>query len=69
MKLAYNVPELVANTGMTRSQVYRLLESGQLVGRKVGTRWIVPVANVETFLADPSHARTAATAHPGARHA
>lgn len=68
MKLAYNIEELSAETGMTVWQIYRLIQNGRLGARKVGTRWIVPAENITTFLAERSHARTAPQAQ-AATHA
>jgi excisionase family DNA binding protein len=58
-KLAYNVPELAQATGLTKTQVYRLLENRELAGRKVGTRWIIPAENVDAFLRSRGHVSTA----------
>lgn len=41
--------EVAADLRCSIRQVQALLQSGELSGYRVGTRWRVPVANVEDF--------------------
>lgn len=53
MKLAFNLTEAASSIGVSVPTLYRLLESGQIVGRRFGRRWLIPVSAIETWLAGP----------------
>jgi excisionase family DNA binding protein len=51
-RLTCTVEEAARLLGISRTLAYRLVQSGQLPSFKVGKRRLVPVAAVETFIAD-----------------
>lgn len=55
MKLAYNIDEFIEATGISRDAAYKLVRSGEIKARKVGTSWIIPTRSIEEFLAGDEH--------------
>ncbi len=51
-KLAFSIGELPNLTGFRRSKIYSEIASGRLVARKVGTRTIVLVSDLQQYLSD-----------------
>ncbi len=51
-KLAYSVAELQKELGLGRNTISSLLNSGELQGKRVGRRWIVPASSVKKFLSE-----------------
>lgn len=51
MPVVYNVQELVAVTGLSRSKIYEEMKAGRLSARKVGRRTIFLDTEVQTYLA------------------
>ena len=49
-KLALSPGEAAEALGLSRQKVYDLLNVGELPFKKVGTRTLIPVAAIETFL-------------------
>lgn len=48
--LTYTVAEAAALVGVSESSYYALLLKGEVPGRKVGKRWVVPKPHLEQFL-------------------
>lgn len=51
MPVVYNVKELVAATGLSRSKIYEEMKAGRLSARKVGRRTIFLDGEVQNYLA------------------
>ena len=49
-KLLHTVPEAAERTGLGRTTIYALLSSGRLGSVKVGTRRLIPAAELERFV-------------------
>jgi excisionase family DNA binding protein len=49
-RMAYSPGELARVLGVSRTFAYRLVRSGRIRGVRVGSRWLVPVREVEAFL-------------------
>jgi excisionase family DNA binding protein len=49
-KVAYSVKEVQQLLSLGRSTVYNLLTLGELRGRKVGSKFIIPKSAIEEFL-------------------
>jgi excisionase family DNA binding protein len=64
-KLTYSPDELRAALGIGRGSVYDLLRSGQLRSVRVGRRIVVPISEVERFLAGIPNANCAMEAVNG----
>jgi excisionase family DNA binding protein len=54
-KLAYNLPEFCAATGIGKDAAYKLVRSGEIKARKVGQSWIIPRRSIEEFLEGREH--------------
>lgn len=50
-RTALSVDEFAESTGLSRTTAYQLMRDGQLGFVKVGTRRLIPVAEMESFLA------------------
>jgi excisionase family DNA binding protein len=50
-KQAYSVAETAASLGLSRDTINKLVRTGELASRKVGTRRLILAASVATFLA------------------
>jgi excisionase family DNA binding protein len=48
----YTIKEAAHLLGIGTRLAYELARDGQLPARRLGTRWVVPVAALERFLAD-----------------
>lgn len=46
----YTIPETAALLGIGTRLAYELARRGELPARRLGTRWVVPVAALEQFL-------------------
>ena len=51
-RLALTPDEAAHAIGVGRTTIYELLRSGQLRSVKVGTRYVVPIASIDAFLAE-----------------
>lgn len=49
--IAVRVPDACRMTGIGRSKLYELIESGDIAIVKVGRMTLIPVANLEEFIA------------------
>jgi len=49
--LAFTIPGAVAYSGLSRSGLYRLIQSGQLASVRVGGRRMIQRAAIEAFFA------------------
>lgn len=49
--ITVRVPEACRITGIGRSKLYELIQSGDISTIKVGTMTLIPVASIEAFLA------------------
>jgi excisionase family DNA binding protein len=50
-RLAYSVPDFCAAVGISRAHAYRMVRKGLLRVVRLGSRTVVPVAEVERLLA------------------
>ena len=50
-KLTYSIGEVQAITGLGRTRIYELINSGVLPARKLGKRTLILKADLEAFLA------------------
>ena len=50
MKLAYSIEEVSSITGLGRTKLYQIINSGDLKSRKIGKRTLVLKEDLETFL-------------------
>jgi excisionase family DNA binding protein len=50
-RLLYTVREAQRLLSLSHATLYRLLATGELTGRKIGTRTYIPAASIEAFLA------------------
>lgn len=50
MEQIYTVEEIASMLRVSNATVYRLLESGQLQGFKVGTQWRIKQSSLERFI-------------------
>jgi excisionase family DNA binding protein len=53
-KLAFSIDEGCAALGITRPTIYKLIHRGELRTKMVGTRRLIPAAELERLLADAS---------------
>jgi excisionase family DNA binding protein len=51
-KLLHNVSEASGLTGLSRSTLYELMRTGALASVKVGSRRLIPTAELERFAAE-----------------
>ena len=49
--LNLQIPEAVRVSGLSRSRIYEALKQGDLRGIKAGRRTLIPVAELEAYLA------------------
>ena len=49
-RLAYSPGELAKALGISRTYAYSLVREGRIRSIRVGSRWLVPVREVEAFL-------------------
>lgn len=49
--IAVTIPEAVSVTGLSRSAIYEALKRRELNAKKAGRRTLIPVADLEAFLA------------------
>jgi excisionase family DNA binding protein len=49
-RLAYSPGEVARALGISKTYAYTLVRSGRIGSIRVGSRWLVPVRNVEIFL-------------------
>jgi len=49
-KIAYNVPEVMAMTGLCRDKVYSAIRNGELTARKHGKRTLILESDLRKFL-------------------
>lgn len=49
--ITVRIPEACRITGIGRSKIYELIQSGDIATIKVGTMTLIPVASIEAFLA------------------
>jgi excisionase family DNA binding protein len=50
-RLAYSPGELAKAIGISKTYAYTLVRNGRIKSIRVGSRWLVPVREVEAFLA------------------
>ena len=50
-RLAYSPGELAKALGISKTYAYSLVREGRIGSIRVGSRWLVPVREVEAFLA------------------
>ena len=50
-RLAYSPGELAKALGISKTYAYSLLREGRIRSIRVGSRWLIPVREVEAFLA------------------
>ena len=50
-KLAFQIPEAVAASGLSRSAIYEEIQTGRLKAFKVGGRRLILCAELQAFLA------------------
>jgi excisionase family DNA binding protein len=55
-RLSFSIIEAAAMTGLGRDAIYRAINSGHLVARKVGNRTIINRHDLERFLHSLPHA-------------
>ena len=49
---ALGVKDAAAFIGLSRSRLYELISDGSIVARKLGSRTVVPVENLKSFVAN-----------------
>ena len=49
-RLAYSPGELARALGISKTYAYSLLREGRIRSIRVGSRWLIPVRDVEAFL-------------------
>jgi excisionase family DNA binding protein len=49
-RLAYSPGELAKALGISKTYAYTLVRNGRIKSIRVGSRWLVPVREVEAFL-------------------
>jgi|TARA_Y100000031_G_C7947318_1_gene259881 excisionase family DNA binding protein len=54
-KGAMTVEQTAKFLGIGRSMAYEAARSGELPARRIGTRWIIPVGELERWMAASSH--------------
>ena len=57
-QVAYSIQQFCAKTDLSRSTIERLILSGQIVGRKVGRKFLIPHTSLEAFLRRDHHVPT-----------
>jgi len=57
--LTVTIPRACEITGLGRSSIYRLFETGQLERLKSGTRTLIKVADLENYIQSLSNSETA----------
>ena len=50
-RLAYSPGELARALGISKTYAYSLVRSGRIGALRVGSRWLIPVREVDAFLA------------------
>ncbi|UAB79584.1 helix-turn-helix domain-containing protein [Erythrobacter sp. SCSIO 43205] len=50
-QLNYQIPEAVQASGLSRSRIYQALKLGELRAIKAGRRTLIPVSELEAYLA------------------
>ena len=60
-RLAYSPGELARALGISRTYAYALVRSGRIRALRVGSRWLVPVREVDDFLVRKGAEEEAAT--------
>ena len=51
MQQALSIEETMAATGIGRTKLYELINSGQLIAKKIGKRTIILKSDLDAFLA------------------
>lgn len=59
-KLAYNIPELTAASGVGRTKIYEEIKSGRLKATKAGGRTIILAEDARAWLAGKTARKTEA---------
>ena len=67
-KKVYTVSEFSKELGVPQSSVRRWLKSGELLGTKMGKKWLIPASEIER-LVNPPEGRRSQTSGDGAAHA
>lgn len=49
--LAVTIPNAVGITGLSRTSIYEALKRGDLSARKAGRRTLIPMADLQSFMA------------------
>jgi excisionase family DNA binding protein len=49
-KLLLSIPEVVNSTGICRSNVYKMMESGEIESVKVGKRRLIPADSLHAWI-------------------
>ena len=49
-KIMYSVPEFVFTSGLCRSYVYQMMNSGEIESVKVGKRRLIPAESVHAWM-------------------
>lgn len=52
MQLSLSIEEVIAATGIGRTKLYQIINSGLLKARKIGKRTVILKADLDQFLSD-----------------
>jgi excisionase family DNA binding protein len=59
VRAAFSIAEVLAQTGIGRDKLYKLINSGSLTARKIGRRTVILATDLQAFLeALPTIGRT-----------
>ena len=50
MKLTLTIPEVISVTGIGRTKIYELINSGEIPAKKIGIKTVVLKADLDQFL-------------------
>lgn len=51
-KLAVTISEARKLTGIGRNSLFKLVQTGEIRAKRIGKKWLIPVAELERWLID-----------------
>ena len=55
MKLTLTIPEVISLTGIGRTKIYELINSGEIPAKKIGIKTVVLKSDLDKFLNNLKH--------------
>ena len=67
-KKVYTVSEFSKELGIPQSSVRRWLKSGELIGTKLGKKWLIPASEIDRLVNPPQGRRSQSSGENKAAH-